>query len=301
MQATLTVGPVQYHWPRETLLRFYADLAEGPAHDVVLGEVVCSRRRDLKPADWLALAHELTQAGKRVWLGSLALIETEAELRGVRQAVERGDVRIEANDAAAVRLAWHAGRPWSIGTHVNVYSSEALAEYLDMGATRWLAPIELDLDAVRAVVAPHRARVETEVLVFGRLPLALSARCFTARHHGLQKDQCGFICGADPDGLTVRSQEGQVFLALNGIQTQSGTVQCLLRHLPRMAQAGVKALRLSPCSRDFHEVLRLHDAVLNGRMAVDDAAQALRGLALPGPLSDGFAHARTPGMSWEAA
>lgn len=298
---TLTVGAVQYHWPRETLFRFYADLADSPAHDVVLGEVVCSRRRDLKPADWLALAAELTQAGKRVWLGTLALIETEAELRGVRQAVERGDVLIEANDAAAVRLAWHAGRPWSIGTHINVYSSEALAEYREMGATRWLSPVELDLDAVQAVLAPHLGHIEAEVIAFGRLPLALSARCFTARHHGLQKDQCGFVCGNDPDGLDVKTQEGQVFLAINGIQTQSGTVQCLLGHLPAIARAGVSALRLSPCAWDFLAVLRLHDAVLGGRLSPGDAEVALRDLKLPGPLSDGFAHARMPGMAWEAA
>lgn len=298
---TLTVGAVQYHWPRETLFRFYADLADSPAHDVVLGEVVCSRRRDLKPADWLALAAELTQAGKRVWLGTLALIETEAELRGVRQAVERGDVLIEANDAAAVRLAWHAGRPWSIGTHINVYSSEALAEYREMGATRWLFPVELDLDAVQAVLAPHLGHIEAEVIAFGRLPLALSARCFTARHHGLQKDQCGFVCGNDPDGLDVKTQEGQVFLAINGIQTQSGTVQCLLGHLPAIARAGVSALRLSPCAWDFLAVLRLHDAVLGGRLSPGDAEVALRDLKLPGPLSDGFAHARMPGMAWEAA
>ncbi|MBT9608605.1 MAG: U32 family peptidase [Aquabacterium commune] len=301
MTLTLTAGAVQYHWPRDTLFRFYTDLADSPAHDVVLGEVVCSRRRDVKPADWLALAAELTQAGKRVWLGTLALIETEAELRGVRQAVERGDVLIEANDAAAVRLAWHAGRPWSIGTHINVYSSEALAEYREMGATRWLAPVELDLDAMQAVLAPHRGHIDAEVFAFGRLPLALSARCFTARHHGLQKDQCGFVCGNDPDGLDVTTQEGQVFLAINGIQTQSGTVQCLLHHLPGLAGAGVSALRLSPCARDFLEVLRLHDAVLRGRLAPGDAEAVLRGLKLPGPLSDGFTHARTPGMAWEAA
>ncbi|MFT3858937.1 MAG: U32 family peptidase [Aquabacterium sp.] len=222
-------------------------------------------------------------------------------MRTLRQAVEHGEVHIEANDAAAVRLAWHTGRPWAIGMHINVYSSQALAEYRDMGATRWLAPIELDIDAIDAVLAPHRGHIEAEVFAFGRMPLALSARCFTARHHGLQKDQCGFICSADPDGLTVSSQEGQVFLALNGIQTQSGSVQSLLGQLPDLQRAGVAALRLSPSSEDFDEVLHLHDAVLGGRTAAHEALTALQGLRLPGPLSNGFAHARTPGMNWEAA
>lgn len=301
MSLSLTIGPVQYHWGRDALLQFYADVADSTARDVVIGEVVCSRRRDMKPADWVAIAAELTQAGKQVWLGTLALIETEAELRAVRQAVERGDVQIEANDAAAVRLAWHAGRPWSIGTHVNVYSSEALAEYRDMGATRWLAPVELELAGVRTVAAAHRDAIAVEVMAFGRLPLALSARCFTARHHNLQKDQCGFICRDDPDGCTVKSQEGQVFLALNGIQTQSGAVQCLVHHLPALRAAGVNALRLSPCSQDFREVMAVYDALVVGDLAAQEAERVLRGLRLPGPLADGFATAREPGMNWSMA
>jgi hypothetical protein len=41
----LTVGPLLYYWPRETLLHFYAEVAESAADSVVLGEVVCARRR----------------------------------------------------------------------------------------------------------------------------------------------------------------------------------------------------------------------------------------------------------------
>lgn len=298
MTFELTVGPVQYHWPRETLLRFYADLADAPVDQVVLGEVVCSRRRDIKPADWLALARELQQAGKRVWLGTLALIETEAELRAVRGMVDLLDVGIEANDAAAVRLAWHAGRPWRIGLHVNVYSAPALAEYVEMGAVAWVPPVELDIDAIGQIMQSAPPSLEAEVSAFGRLPLALSARCFTARHHGVQKDHCGFICQNDPDGLTMQSQEGQAFLAINGIQTQSAAVQCWLGHLPALANAGVRSLRLLPCSRDFTDVIRLHRDVMGGTLSASAALDALQTLALPGPLADGYAHRRTPGLQW---
>ena len=44
----LSVGPLLYHWSRETLLQFYADLAESPADTIVLGETVCARRRELR-------------------------------------------------------------------------------------------------------------------------------------------------------------------------------------------------------------------------------------------------------------
>ncbi|OYW18784.1 MAG: U32 family peptidase, partial [Burkholderiales bacterium 12-64-5] len=69
----LTVGPVLYYWPRRTLLDFYADVAESPADTVVLGEVVCSRRHEMKTADWLALARDLAACGKEIVLASQAL------------------------------------------------------------------------------------------------------------------------------------------------------------------------------------------------------------------------------------
>ena len=127
--------------------------------------------------------------------------------------------------------------------------------------------------------AMRRSPLATEAFVFGRMPLAFSARCFTARAANRPKDDCGFVCGAHPDGLTLHSRERQPFLALNGIQTQSAAVQNLLPHLPRLRTAGVDVLRLSPQSRDFLDVVR----------AFDDARQARNGPGLPDTfLSGGY-------------
>lgn len=292
----LSVGPVQYYWPRQTLTDFYADVADSPARTVCLGEVVCSRRHEMKPEDWLDLAKDLRQAGKEVVIGTQALLETEAELRSLRRWVEQDDFMLEANDAAAVHmLAGHT--PWVLGLHVNIYSAPALAEYLALGATRWVPPVELSLQAV-AQVNGGGASVQTEVFAFGRLPLALSARCFTARHHHLQKDACAFRCLEDPDGLTLRTREGQSFLALNGIQTQSGSVHCLLGQKQALVDAGVTRLRLSPTSQDFGEVVRQFDAVMNHGAPADEAITSLQALRLPGPLSNGFAQPHRAGMDW---
>ncbi|MDQ5926087.1 MAG: Ubiquinone biosynthesis protein UbiV [Pseudomonadota bacterium] len=292
----LSVGPVQYYWPRDTLTAFYAEVAESAADTVCLGEVVCSRRHEMKPEDWLDLARDLKSAGKEVVIGTLALLETEAELRALRRWTENGDFMLEANDTAAVRLlAGHS--PWVIGLHVNVYSAPALAEYAALGATRWVAPVELSLPAV-GTVCPSDSTVQSEVFAFGRMPLALSARCFTARHHHLQKDQCEFRCLSDPDGLALRTREGQDFLTLNGIQTQSGTVQCLLGEREALEAAGVQRLRLSPTSNDFSEVLRQFDAVMNHGASSSEALEAIRALRLPGPLSNGYARPQRPGMIW---
>lgn len=275
----LSVGPVQYYWPRQTLTDFYADVADSPARTVCLGEVVCSRRHEMKPEDWLDLAKDLRQAGKEVVIGTQALLETETELRSLRRWVEQGDFMLEANDAAAVRmLAGHT--PWVLGLHVNIYSAPALAQYLALGATRWVPPVELSLQAV-AQVNGGGASVQTEVFAFGRLPLALSARCFTARHHHLQKDACAFRCLEDPDGLTLRTREGQSFLALNGIQTQSGSVHCLLGQKQALVDAGVTRLRLSPTSQDFGVFLSNRPNSVSPSMTISRSKNKVSGSSWP--------------------
>ncbi|MFT3818447.1 MAG: U32 family peptidase [Rubrivivax sp.] len=287
----LTVGPVQYLWPRERLLAFYADIAESPADCVVLGEVVCSRRRELRLDDWLALARELSQAGKQVILATQVLVETEADLRLIERIGEQALYAVEAGDASALALL--QGRvPLVLGPHINVYSREALLEHADLGVRRWVPPVELPLAAVARINPPQQpvAGIETEVWSFGRLPLSFSARCFTARHHGVPKDQCGYPCLEDPDGRLVASSEGEPFLVLNGTQTQSAGVHCLLPHREALAAAGARRLRLSPQASGFAQVLKDFDAVFN-----HDAASARElvaqwpALGVPQLLVSGYA------------
>jgi collagenase-like PrtC family protease len=43
----IALGPLQYYWPRETVLAFYREVAGWPVDTVYLGETVCSRRREV--------------------------------------------------------------------------------------------------------------------------------------------------------------------------------------------------------------------------------------------------------------
>ncbi|MDM4767258.1 U32 family peptidase [Pelomonas sp. SE-A7] len=292
----LSIGPLLYFWPRETLLHFYAGVAESPATTVVLGETVCARRHEMKLADWLDLGRDLAAAGKEVLLATQALIESEADLRLLRRIAEQSEFGIEAGDASALNLLEQAGLPFVLGPHINVYSRAALQEYQAMGATRWVAPVELSLDAVGQVNAGGTA-LPTEVFAHGRLPLAFSARCFTARHHRLSKDQCEFRCRDDADGLLLSTGEGQPFLVLNGIQTQSAATQCLLGERERLQAAGVSRLRLSPAAGNFERVIAAFDAVMNQGAPVAAWLQELAAGAPPGGLANGFAHGE-PGLAW---
>lgn len=296
---TLSIGPVLYYWPRETLMHFYAEVAESAAHSVVLGEVVCSRRHEIRIADWLALARDLSAAGKEVVLATQALIESEADLRLLRRIAEQGEFLIEAGDASALNRLGEVGAPFVLGPHLNVYSRPALQEYQRLGATRWVAPLELSLSAI-GQINDGAPLLPTEVFAYGRMPLAFSARCFTARHHRLSKDQCEFRCRDDADGLLLSTSDGQPFLVLNGIQTQSAARTCLLTHREALRAAGVSRLRLSPSSQDFGAVIAAFDAVMNRGQDAHQALALLDAQALPGGFSDGFALGRA-GLEWSAA
>lgn len=296
---SISIGPVLYYWPRRTLTDFYAQVADSAARTVCLGELVCSRRHEMKVDDWFALARELSAAGKEVVLCAQALIETEAELRALRRFTENDEYLVEANDAAA--LAQLAGRPFVIGPHVNIYSAPALDEMVALGALRWVPPVELSLDAIAAVLPRHNASViETEIFAFGRLPLAISARCFTARHHNRNRDDCSFRCLEHPDGLLLKTQEGEPFLALNGLQTQSACVHNLLAWRDALAESAVRRLRLSPTAQQFDLVIKAFDQVFNHGADAEASLAELAAAGLPGFHADGYAR-RRPGFEWRHA
>lgn len=287
MSMKLAVGPLLYLWDRTFALRFYSELCEAPVDIVYLGEVVCSKRRTLQREDWQSVADMLRDAGKEVVTSTLALIEAESEVATACRTAE--EIRIvEANDYAVVHAL--SGRAFVAGPHLNVYNEATLAWLAERGAIRWVAPVELPLSTIEILSRSRPAGMEFELFAYGRMPLAFSARCFTARAHHLQKDECGFVCGQYPDGLTLYSREDQPFLAFNGIQTQSAAIQNLLPHLNAIRTCGANILRLSPHSRDFLAIVQAF------RDALDGAPFNVPESFLPGGYCDGYP-AGEPGMA----
>ncbi len=293
----LSLGPLLYFWPLEAIRAFYREAAGWPVDIVYLGEVVCSKRRPPKGEDWLAIAGELTGAGKTVVLSTLALIEAESELISLRSQVSNGRYVLEANDWGAVRLAAQAGVPFVAGPHLNVYNAETLNLLRELGAERWVMPVELPQETLAAMQRGRPQGLQTEVFAFGRLPLAFSARCFTARAHRLPKDDCQLRCSDYGDGLVMHSQDEQPFLVINGIQTQSATTANLIAEVPAMQALGVEVVRLSPQSRQMDKVVEAFRGVMAGDLSPAEASSRLERITA-GAACNGYWYGEA-GMDWK--
>jgi len=262
----LALGPLLYFWSRDDVLAFYRAACDWSVDIVYLGEVVCSKRRGVRLEDWLAIADELTAAGKEVVLSTLALTEAESELLTMRRITDNDRFAVEANEWGAVRLRSGKGG-FVAGPHLNVYNGDTLAVLAELGARRWVMPVELSRDTLKAIQVCKPAQMATEVFAFGRMPLAFSARCFTARHYNLPKDDCQLRCGDFADGLVLNSQDGRPFLAINGIQTQSAATCNLINVVPELRELDVEVLRLSPQSRHMAEVVAAFRGVVDGTLS----------------------------------
>ncbi len=288
----LTLGPVLYYWSKARLDAFYGAVASAPVDRVYLGESVCSRRHEYRTGDWLDAAARLADAGKEVVLSSQVLMESESDLKELRRLVADGRFLLEANDMGAVHMV--AGEaPFVVGPHLNIYSGETLAFFASLGANRWVPPFEMTRAALAAILAQKPHDLATEVYAYGRMPLAFSARCFTARHYDLPKDDCRFCCLDHPAGLALATREREPFLVLNGIQTLSYRVLSLLDALPDMRELGVDAVRLSPQPEHMLEVFAAFGAALDS--APPDDVAAMLAPALPAATCNGYWHGR-PGL-----
>jgi collagenase-like PrtC family protease len=287
--AALTLGPLYFHWPPEVRRDFYFRIAdEAPVDSVCLGEVVCLKRMPFFEPYMDAVVERLRHAGKEVVFSTLALVMNAREMEAVRALAAAPDLFVEANDVSAIALL--AGRQHAVGPFINVYNEGTLARLVAHGATRVCLPVELPATSLAPLAASNEA--ELEIHAFGRLPLAVSARCYHARYRELSKDSCQFVCADDSDGLEVETLDGVPFLAVNGTQTLSQAYYSLIAELEALRGMGIHRFRLSPQDTDMVAVARIFRDVLDGRETAAAASEDLARLVDHAPFANGFFHGR---------
>jgi collagenase-like PrtC family protease len=289
----ISLGPLLYYWQRDVVFSFYEAISHTAVDIVYLGEAVCSRRHELRLSDWLDVAQMLKDAGKEVVLSTQALLESGAEVGTMHKITGNGDFLVEANDMGAVQCL-NGKLPFVAGPHLNIYNQPTLQWMAGLGATRWVIPLEMKRADLAIIQEGRPAGLQTEVFAYGRMPLAFSARCFTARHRNLPKDDCRFSCLDHPDGLLLKTREHESFLVLNGTQTQSAKVYNLVDSMDDMRELGVDVVRLSPQSQNMAEIVAVFDAARKGSLTPQDALARLQPL-MPAEGCNGYWHGQ-PGL-----
>ena len=112
----------------------------------------------------------------------------------------------------------------------------------------------------------------------------------------MQKDDCRFRCLDYEDGLDLKTREGQPFLTLNGIQTQSALVYNLIGELDKLGDAGVDVVRVSPQAHHTGEILRLFRECIEQRLTPAQALSQVEGL-MPAASCNGYWYGR-PGLDF---
>lgn len=294
----LAIGPCLFEWGKKGLQTFYQRMAFETDVDILyIGEVICSKRYHLTPTEMTDLAQQLKPSGKEIVFSTLGLVMNEEEqgvLRQVAEQAKKSDLWMEVNDMGGMGVG--EGQPLVAGPHINTYNVETLAFLQRIGVKRVVLPVELPHTTMASMIKNMgHARPEMEVFAFGRLPLAFSARCYTARAFHLSKSNCQYKCGEFPDGMIMRTQAQENFLVLNGIQTMSERVFNLVEEVPRLRQMGVDALRLSPQSQHMEKIVAIWKDCIDNKMAGSDALAHLTELNGGEPFCSGYFYGK-PGL-----
>jgi collagenase-like PrtC family protease len=267
----LALGPLLYYWEKQTVETFYQQALSSEADVIYLGETVCSKRRELKTRDWIDLAKELANSNKEIVLSSMALLEAPSEIKILRQICENGQFKVEANDLGAVQILSENKVPFVCGPAINCYNASVIKLLINKGMQRWVMPVELSRDWLVKTLEDCeqlgiRDQFEVELFAHGYMPLAYSARCFTARSENKAKDDCELCCIKYPTGRPTTTQEDQQVFVLNGIQTQSGYCYNLLNDVPSM-QGLVDVIRVSPSGNESFSTLKDYRAAIKGELS----------------------------------
>ncbi|MBY6094464.1 hypothetical protein [Ferrimonas balearica] len=277
----LSLAPNWWPMARAEQHAYLDSLLDSPFERIYLGESVCSLRDRLAPRTLLTLAEQLQQAGKEVVLTSLTLLGSERDLALLEKLCQQQQFAIEANEMGAVGAAHEAGLPFMAGQGLNIYNLASLDWLLSLGMTGYQPPLEMAQPVLSTLMAQaeasgSRARFELELLGYGQPPLAVSARCATARVAGRNRKRCDTVC-QERGAQRADSLEGDPMLLLNGVQVHGDRPIDLLDSLAILRELKLDWLRLDPGpTLDWHWAADLAVALREGADRFDPPVVGMR-------------------------
>ncbi len=285
MNNMVTLGPMLFNWPLQKKMDFYNKIADEANLDTVyIGEVVCQKRFACWGNIYDKIVERLTNAGKQVIISSLALINTDEELKIIKDYSTKSDLLIEANDISVVNLL--NDNNYCLGPYINIYNEMALDFYAKNGAKHITFSPELPNGSIE-VLAKQKV-MDMEIQVFGRMPLAISARCAHARIYKQKKTNCKYVCEKDLDGLDVHTLDKQPFLTINGLQTMSYAYCNMLNEIQYLQDLGVNRFRVSPQNVDMIAVIDIYRQVVEHNISSEEGQSKLSKLLGNTEFSNGF-------------
>ncbi|MBI5344398.1 MAG: U32 family peptidase, partial [Deltaproteobacteria bacterium] len=141
-------------------------------------------------------------------------------------------------------------------------------------------------DAVKYNIG--KTGIEAEVFAHGKVPLAFSWRCYASRAHGLTKTGCRHHCAEYPDGMEIRSLDGEPLFTVNGTSLLGAGIYTLIEFVDDLREIGVKALRISPQKRDTGRVVEIFRRRAKGEMTSQEALDGLKTLYDTARFSNGW-------------
>jgi collagenase-like PrtC family protease len=271
----ITIGPILYDWPKEAILRFYDEAATLDVERVYVGEVVCAKRKGLGIDDIRGVAERLERFGRKVYLSTLAVVSNDEEIERVRGLV-RLPYGVEANDMSAVSMAEEMKKEFVVGPHILAYNADDADFLRSVGATRFVMPVELPASTIADII--KNSGVIAEVFGHGRVPLAFSWRCYTARAFGKTKAGCAIECRDFPDGMEIKTLDGAPIFSLNGTSILSADVYTLVDRIDELREMGVRAVRISPHHEHTGRIVEIFRKRIDGKISADEALSELKAL-----------------------
>ncbi len=280
----ITLGPVLYDWPKDRLKGFYKEAAGWDVDTVYIGEVVCTKRKGLSAKELGEIAEDLTKAGKKVYLSTPAVVATEDELELVKGLAALG-LPVEANDASALAVAEAGGLKIAAGPHITTYNASGMEFLKSVGVDRVTFPVELPKESV--AFNTENTDLTTEVFAHGKVPLAFSWRCYTARSFGHTKENCHYECRQFPEGMEIKDLDKNPLFTINGTSILSADTYSLVDRVEELREMGLDALRISPHPEHTGEVIELFRKRIDGLVTPGDGVKAVKELTA-GKICNGW-------------